>query len=371
MATHSVDIFEKKDEIIISSAEEKKLLKKLDLRIIPLLTLLFTLNFLDRSERSYRISLFFSGATIAGAFSGLLAFAIMNLDGKFGLSGWRWIFLIEGLATVTVSFFSYFLITDYAETASWLTEDERKLAVNRLLLDEGHGHTTRFDKFQIFQAFKDLKVYIFMFMYFSAIVGYSILVSENSSIALKYSGACIVGLGTFACVPNLLAWTLNNLSGDLKRAVGCAMAISWGNLGGIVSAQLYRPNDAPTFKFGHSIAISLLIVAVILSIIQYYHLKRMNEYKLKDPIRFFKGINEEDAKHLGDMHPSLVMDSMKTSASPIIEAANGAVNGVNGAPNGVNGAVNGAANGVNGAANEVNGAANGVNDSENGTNGAP
>ncbi|CAG8773011.1 28163_t:CDS:2, partial [Gigaspora margarita] len=109
-----------------------------------------------RSERSYRISLFFSGATIAGAFSGLLAFAIMNLDGKFGLSGWRWIFLIEGLATVTVSFFSYFLITDYAETASWLTEDERKLAVNRLLLDEGHGHTTRFDKFQIFQAFKDL-----------------------------------------------------------------------------------------------------------------------------------------------------------------------------------------------------------------------
>ncbi|CAG8657153.1 26132_t:CDS:2, partial [Dentiscutata erythropus] len=399
MATHSVDISEKKDEITsISSVEEKKLLKKLDLRIIPLLTLIFTLNFLDRvnignarlahlerdlnltgvefnwclgifffarfllgvfesglfpaivfyitkwytrSERSYRISLFFSGATISGAFSGLLAFAIINLDGKFGLSGWRWIFLIEGSATVIVSFFSYFLITDYVETATWLTEDERKLAVNRLLLDEGHGHTTRFDKSQIFQAFKDLKVYIFMFMYFCilvnmysfaffiptivnglgfnaailadhhkirspyliscllvAIIGYALIISENSSIALKYSGACIVGLGIFACVPNLLVWTLNNLSGDLKRAVGTAMAISWGNLGGIVSAQLYRPSDAPTYKFGHSIALSLLIASVLLSIVQYYYLNRMNNYKLNDPDRFLKGINEEEAKHL-------------------------------------------------------------------------
>ncbi|CAG8822839.1 510_t:CDS:2, partial [Racocetra persica] len=42
-----------------------------------------------KSEQSYRFSLFFSGATIAGAFNGLLAFAIASLDGRFGLSGWR------------------------------------------------------------------------------------------------------------------------------------------------------------------------------------------------------------------------------------------------------------------------------------------
>ncbi|RIB14802.1 hypothetical protein C2G38_1904075, partial [Gigaspora rosea] len=44
-----------------------------------------------KSERTYRISLFFSGATIAGAFNGLLAYAITNLDGKFNLHGWQWV----------------------------------------------------------------------------------------------------------------------------------------------------------------------------------------------------------------------------------------------------------------------------------------
>lgn len=44
--------------------------------------------------------MFFSAASIAGAFSGLLAYAIAKLDGLGGLEGWRWIFILEGLATV-------------------------------------------------------------------------------------------------------------------------------------------------------------------------------------------------------------------------------------------------------------------------------
>jgi len=47
--------------------------------------------------------MFFSAASIAGAFSGLLAFAIAKLDGLGGLEGWRWIFILEGLATVSKS----------------------------------------------------------------------------------------------------------------------------------------------------------------------------------------------------------------------------------------------------------------------------
>ncbi len=47
--------------------------------------------------------MFFSAASIAGAFSGLLAFAIAKLDGLGGLEGWRWIFILEGIATVSES----------------------------------------------------------------------------------------------------------------------------------------------------------------------------------------------------------------------------------------------------------------------------
>ncbi|KAG8893131.1 hypothetical protein FRB99_002185, partial [Tulasnella sp. 403] len=44
-----------------------------------------------RKEQAFRIALFFSAATVAGAFGGLLAAALAKLDGRAGLQGWAWI----------------------------------------------------------------------------------------------------------------------------------------------------------------------------------------------------------------------------------------------------------------------------------------
>ena len=41
----------------------------------------------------------FAASALSGAFSGLLAAAIAQMDGLGGLEGWRWIFLLEGMAT--------------------------------------------------------------------------------------------------------------------------------------------------------------------------------------------------------------------------------------------------------------------------------
>lgn len=41
----------------------------------------------------FRIGIFFGGATLAGAFSGLLAFGISFMAGTAGLLGWSWIFV--------------------------------------------------------------------------------------------------------------------------------------------------------------------------------------------------------------------------------------------------------------------------------------
>jgi MFS family permease len=50
-----------------------------------------------RFEVQTRLAIFFSAASMAGAFSGLLAFAIENMDGVAGLGGWRWYVLTESL----------------------------------------------------------------------------------------------------------------------------------------------------------------------------------------------------------------------------------------------------------------------------------
>lgn len=47
-----------------------------------------------RTETHYRVALFFSAASLAGAFGGILAFGIGKMKGVAGLSGWRWIFIL-------------------------------------------------------------------------------------------------------------------------------------------------------------------------------------------------------------------------------------------------------------------------------------
>jgi sugar phosphate permease len=79
-----------------------------------------------RSDQARPISLYISSATVAGAFGGLLAFAIEKMDGLGGLHGWAWIFLLEGLATVVVALSAFWLMPDYPETAKFLTPSEKE-----------------------------------------------------------------------------------------------------------------------------------------------------------------------------------------------------------------------------------------------------
>jgi len=85
-----------------------------------------------RSELAFRLSLYIVMAPLAGAFGGLLASAILRL-GSFGMfSRWRMIFAIEGIITVGLSLISFFTLTDRPETARWLTQEEKDLAIARV-----------------------------------------------------------------------------------------------------------------------------------------------------------------------------------------------------------------------------------------------
>ena len=66
----------------------------------------------QRHECGLRLALFFSAATAAGAFGGLLARGIGEMKGTAGYAGWSWIFIIEGLLTIVVAAFAYWVIID-------------------------------------------------------------------------------------------------------------------------------------------------------------------------------------------------------------------------------------------------------------------
>ncbi|KAI0603277.1 MFS general substrate transporter [Biscogniauxia sp. FL1348] len=124
-----------------------------------------------RSEAQKRYSLFFSSTSLAGAFGGLLASAIGEMDGIRGYHGWRWIFIIEGILTAVVAIIFFFIFPSFPEQAKWLAEDERQFVKARLQADQGRSAAERKVSFRdIVTVMKDHRVWLGGFMYFGLIV---------------------------------------------------------------------------------------------------------------------------------------------------------------------------------------------------------
>lgn len=123
-----------------------------------------------RFEVQTRLSIFYSAASFAAAFSGLLAFGIQHMDGIAGLGGWRWIFILEGMLTVVIGVFVPWMLPDSPETASFLTEEEKAFIIRRLQQDAG----TAAGKVQTNEGYKwsslkaaltDWKIYVFVLIF--------------------------------------------------------------------------------------------------------------------------------------------------------------------------------------------------------------
>lgn len=93
-----------------------------------------------RHERSWRVAIFFGGAALAGAFGGILAFAIGKMDGIGGRKGWEWyvflqclnrvdlryyerIFILEGILTVVISLLAYFVVPTWPHKAKFVRDE--------------------------------------------------------------------------------------------------------------------------------------------------------------------------------------------------------------------------------------------------------
>jgi len=130
-----------------------------------------------RHEAQWRQALFFSAASIAGAFSGLLAYGIAHMDGVGGLAGWRWIFILEGIATVLVAILAFFVIQDFPETAGFLTPDERAFVIFRLkyqgTVQRADGaHIAQTDEFKwkyVRDAFADWQIWVSIIVYWGIV----------------------------------------------------------------------------------------------------------------------------------------------------------------------------------------------------------
>ncbi|KAM3546324.1 hypothetical protein ARSEF1564_000812 [Beauveria bassiana] len=215
--------------------------------------LIYYLTFWYRhNERSVRVAFILASATLAGAFGGAIAYGIGHMNQTAGIAGWRWLFIIEGIPSVLSSVLVLLFLPDYPETAGWLTDEERALAVARLQHEGSKGHDRSMTWQDAKATLTDWRLYAHYAIYFAISPPFASLSLFTPSITL--------GLGYRDLTAQLMTvppWAvayvcqiLVALSADRFNARGyhAAGAALVGAAGFILSASL--PPDAFKSRYG-------------------------------------------------------------------------------------------------------------------------
>ncbi|KAJ5119215.1 hypothetical protein N7526_010852 [Penicillium atrosanguineum] len=140
--------------------------------------LLVLSSWYKRTEQSKRFGVYISAAILSGAFGGLLAAVIVDkLEGAYGIRGWRWLFIVEGAATIGVALISLFILPDFPATSRRLSERERHIAVARLVTENVTAVTNDSEHLSNWEA---VKVSVRDWRTWAFVVGYMVIVGSST-----------------------------------------------------------------------------------------------------------------------------------------------------------------------------------------------
>lgn len=296
-------------------------------------------------ERATRMSIFAGSVAVSGAFSGLLATGISFLNGKGGLFGWQWLFILEAIPTVIMAVFVYFWMPNYPETARFLTPEERSLAVRRLSSHAPSGTEKTLDVAELKKTLLNLDFWLFALAYFFmtnslnafgffapsivsslgfkgwrgqamtvppnvfgaiVIIGNSIWSDKRRERCVHALGALmLIGLGyillaatrdvaprlvglffiacTNAAVMPFLAFRLSTVSGATATAIASGGTIAFANLGGITAPFIFAGKDAPFYRTGNFVVFGMQVAAALIVAVLWYRLGSSALYSVKKP----------------------------------------------------------------------------------------
>ncbi|KAL0933247.1 vitamin H transporter [Colletotrichum truncatum] len=156
--------------------------------------LLLLSSWYKKEEQSKRFAVYISAAILSGAFGGILAGSITSgLHNAHGIAGWRWLFIVEGAATVGAAIVASFILPDFPENTSKLkfNDREKALAIRRLKSDEQSRRTEEEPRLGHWAAFKLSMVNWRTWLF---VVGYMV----SRTIDITHSVVAIVGSSTLS-----------------------------------------------------------------------------------------------------------------------------------------------------------------------------
>ncbi len=126
--------------------------------------ILFLTYWFPAAYRARMVGRFMAAVPISTVIGAPLSGLILGLDGVWGLRGWQWLFICEGVPTVLLGLVVMFYLTDGPHKAHWLEADERRWLTDRLwrerMVREAHAEHS------LWQARRHPRVLLLSLVYF-------------------------------------------------------------------------------------------------------------------------------------------------------------------------------------------------------------
>ncbi|KAJ9157575.1 MFS transporter [Pleurostoma richardsiae] len=241
------------------------------------LVIYYLTTFYRRGELARRLAVFYAASNIANAFSGLLAFGVFHI--KSSIFAWRYLFIIEGGASVIFSVFAWFFLPRSAAKARFLNEEEKALAFHRIQVDSSSVVAEKFNLKESLKIFTYPTTYAFLLieiclgvplqsvsLFLPQIVqrlGYSTVKTNLYTVAPNITGAVMllvlafssdflrlrfpfIVLGyTFTFVGFIIYAAINDVEAELHLAYFATFMMCWGTSApSVILSTWYNNNVA-------------------------------------------------------------------------------------------------------------------------------
>ena len=195
-------------------------------------------------ERARIVALFASGAVLAGVLGSPLSGMILELQGKGGLEGWQWLFLLEGIPAVLMGLVVLLALPVHPRKVRWLSAGEKIWIQSRLdeeaALSKGRSHI------RLSEAFSSGRIWLLCLIYFLLNVGGYGFEMWLPSIIKGFSEMNFAKVGWINAIPYFAAMIAMLVTGSHSDRTGerrwhVAIAAASSALGFALSAYFKNP----------------------------------------------------------------------------------------------------------------------------------
>ncbi len=200
-------------------------------------------------EQARAVALFMTATALAGVVAGPVSGALLELHGLAGLSGWQWLFILEGLPAVVCGVLVLRILPDGPNNAVWLGLDERAALLKRLEHERRRGTQKRSHSFV--EAISNSTVWILSLVYFAIVFGLYGVTFWLPQIIRSFGERSDFGIGLLSAIPfvgaalaMVFVGRASDLSGERRwHLAACAAA-------GAAGLMLAAATRSPVLSLG-------------------------------------------------------------------------------------------------------------------------